>query len=311
MLYRLRTSLAYWRFQRATRQLARTPPVTLSPARTCEVHTMLGQRDLWMYLLAAKSLVSWVRDVQVVVHSDGSLTEDHFAQIERHIPGVRFVRFDEADRRAREALAGRPFLLKWRGVDAAYRRLLDVELWRTGDRVIILDSDVLTNKRPAELVEWIRTGSRPFMLGQPPAGGPDAPREGEHVQAQFLRRVPDISARLNAPALFVQGGTAGFCGYFNEISLDHIERALEVAVDLGLPMQQWGGDQCLVIYLLSIGGGERLPADRYFNFEPSVRGKAANACVIHFYGTHRFEANVYPTLATSVVDRLMNPTATA
>jgi hypothetical protein len=307
MLYRYRTAFRYWRFRRATRHLDRTPPVALSATPQGEVHTMLGSRDVWMYLLASKSLVSWIPDVRVVVHSDGSLSEEHLTQIARHIPGVRFVRFDEADRRAAEALAGSPFLAKWRAVDAAYRRLLDVELWRTSERVVILDSDVLTNRKPTELIDWLKTGTRPFMLGQPPGEDHSAapPREGEHVQAQFLRRVPEISARLAAPPLFVQGGTAGFCGYFREISLERIEKALQTALDLGLPMDQWGGDQCLVIYLLSIGGGERLPSDRYFNFEPSVRGKAANASVIHFYGTHRFDGGVYPELGARVVQRLL------
>jgi len=259
-----------------------------------------------MYLLAIKSFVSWVNEVKVVVHSDGTLSSDDFAAVARHVTGVRFVRFDEADVHARRALADFPFLLRWRSVDAAYRRLIDIELWRTASRAIILDSDVLTNRRPDEVMQWIENGTRPFMLGQPPDDKTrmEGPRSTDHVQAHFLRMVPEISERLGVSPLFVQGGTAGFCGYFDEISLERIESALRTAVELGLPMEQWGGDQCLVIYLLSTRGGVRLPPDQYFNFEPSVRENVGEARVIHFYGTHRFEGGVYPRLAAAVVRRL-------
>jgi hypothetical protein len=69
-------------------------------------------------------------------------------------------------------------------------------------------------------------------------------------------------------------------------------------------MHQWGGDRCLVIYLLSLGGGERLPESRYINFEPSIYAQAEHAAIIHFYGTHRFHRLLYPQLAENCVRRL-------
>jgi hypothetical protein len=306
MLYRLRQSIAQRYFQLSTRRLQHTPPLRSDPEASCEVHTMLGTADVTMYTLAVKSLLSYVPNIAVVVHSDGSLTSRDASHIAAHIQGVRFVQHDEADQRAAVKLRDLPFLARWRATDAAYRRLIDIELWRRTQRIIILDADVLTHHEPREVIEWIDHGTAPFLLGQPSKA--DArqadTRQPEHVQAQFLLHVPQISRHLGLRPLFVQGATAGFCGYFSELSLPRVEAALRAAVDLALPMRQWGGDQCLVIYLLSTAGALRLPPDRYINFEPSIRDEAQDMCMVHFYGTHRFHGLVYPRIAADVVKRL-------
>jgi hypothetical protein len=303
MFFQLRTAIAYRHFARATRALDDTPPLASDRASSCEVHTMLGERDVTMYLLAVKTLLSLVGRLSVVVHSDGSLDAAAVARLRRHVTHIKVVDHATADDRAARALEPFPLLAKWRTHDAAYRRLVDVELWRETPRVIILDSDVLTNSYPAEVAAWAENGSRAFLLGQPARQSSDS-GESTHVQAQFLAKVPEISAALGRTPSFIQGGTAGFCGYLNEITLEVTERALNAALAAGLPMQQWGGDQCLVIYLLSTGSATRLPADRYLNFDPTVRAAAEKACIIHFYGTHRFHARVYPRLAAQAVRRL-------
>jgi hypothetical protein len=309
MLFQLRSALAYRYFAYMTRGLDGTPPLASSAESPCEVHTMLGARDVTMYLLAIKSLLSHLA-LSVVVHSDGTLTADDVARVRRHVDGVRIVGHDEADARATDALSGHPLLAEWRRHDAAYRRLVDVEIWRTARRVIILDSDVLTNRYPYEVAAWVQAGDRPFLLGQA-SQAPSEVRDSSstHVQAQFLAKVPQISTALGTAPLFIQGGTAGFCGYLDEMSLARIEAALAAALAARLPMQQWGGDQCLVIYLLSTRGAQRLPGDRYLNFDPAVQARARDACVIHFYGTHRFRSLVYPRLAADAVRRMFTASA--
>ena len=304
MFYRLRKSLSYGYFRLATRGLDDTPTVRARENAPCEAHTMLGRHDVTMYLLAVKSLLSFEPELAVVVHSDGSLTAHDEARIAANVSGVQFVRYELAEQRAKTELTG-SLLAKWRLHDAAYRRLIDVELWRSRDRVIILDSDVLTIRRPDEVLAWIKGGSKPFLLGQPTPG---AEREDlsatAHVQKRFLHLVPDLSRATGNSPRFLQGTTAGFCGYAHELSLPRIEEALRASLELGLPMEQWGGDQCLIVYLLSAAGAERLPQDRYLNFEPSLKSQMDRAVMVHFYGTHRFHAGTYPRLAADTVRRL-------
>jgi hypothetical protein len=311
MLFQLRSALAYRYFEYRTRGIDRTPPLTSDAASPCEVHTMLGARDVTMYLLAIKSLLTHVPGLSVVVHSDGSLGDADMSRLRRHVTNLKIIDHAAADEAAGRALADFPLLKRWRLHDAAYRRLVDVEIWRRAPRVIILDSDVITNEHPREVAAWARAGERPFMLGQaaknPTPEPGSSPPAMAHVQVQFLAQVPELSRMLQTKALFIQGGTAGFCGYLRELSLERTQTALAAALDLGLPMHQWGGDQCLVIYLLSTAGAERLPGDRYLNFDPSVREAAEGASIIHFYGTHRFHGLVYPRLAAAAVRTMAAP----
>jgi hypothetical protein len=306
MLFRIRQALAYRYFHLRVSGLADTPPVRSHTGSRCELHTMLGRRDLTMYLLAVKSLMSFDPDLAVVVHSDGSLGERDFEHIAAHVTDARFVHFEEAEARAQNRLAS-ALLSEWRAKDAAYRRLIDVELWRDRDRVVILDSDVLTLHKPMDLIAWIAGGQRPFLLGQGGGNRPGPTGSGAHVQALFQQHVPELSQLTGYPNRFLQGATAGFCGYKNEISLERIECALRASLSLGLPMQQWGGDQCLIIYLLSSAAAERLPEDRYLNFEPKLEGLVDAAVMVHFYGTHRFHGGNYPRLAANTVRRLQAP----
>jgi hypothetical protein len=265
---------------------------------------MLGRDDVTMYLLAVKSLMSFDPNLAIVVHSDGSLTQRNVDRISDHISGVRFVRYDEAEERARTALSG-PLLPVWRTKDAAYRRLIDIELWRRREKVIILDSDVLAIREPVEVFDWAAAGTRPFLLGQTPSGSSAQEIiEGSHVQQRFVHSLPEISERTGSSVRFLQGTTAGFCGYRDEISLRSIEQALQASLEVGLPMEQWGGDQCLIIYLLSVAGAERLPQNQYLNFEPKLKPLVDRAVMLHFYGTHRFHAGIYPRLAADAVRRL-------
>src|SRR5262249_55647883 len=160
------------------------------PAAGCEVHTMLGARDLQLYLLAIKSLLRFYRSVGVVIHSDGTLTPRMEAALRHHVPGCRLITPEVADARAREVLGADSFLAGWRRTDVAYRRLIDTELHGAAPKRIILDADILVLRRPEELVRWIEQGEAPFVMGQPPPGGTALPPSGrKHVQDLFMEKL--------------------------------------------------------------------------------------------------------------------------
>jgi hypothetical protein len=298
MLYRLRNRLNYARFRQATRSIDDGPPVACDPAASCEVHTMLGSRDLHMYLIAITSLLRWCPAVRVAVHSDGSLGAAEIRRLERRVPGVRVIDAAEADRRAEERLARYPALRTWRRVDTAYRRLLDTELWATTPKRIIMDADVLVVKQPRALVEWLDAGTSPFLLGQAPTEEADRrARASRHMQAEFRRHLNAIAAACGRQPIFLQGATAGFYGCTNELDLEAIASCLSACDSLHIRMRDWGADQCLVIFLLASAGADLLDPEHCFNFEPECAARCADAHVIHFYGTYRFSRGIYPQLA--------------
>lgn len=307
MFYRLRNHLAYRHFQYKTRRMRSSPPVACDPTAGCEVHTMLGLRDLPLYLIAIKSLLRFYDRLAVVIHSDGTLDALTLALLEHHVPGCRIVAADEADAYAREHIAAGSLLERWRAHDPCYRRLIDTELFSRTPKRIILDSDILVLRHPDEVVSWVETGDRPFLMGQPPLASESRPevKAGDNVQNQFRAQLETLSTKVGLPAEFMQGGTGGFHGAVgDELSLPRIERVLQACLDLNLPMQQWGSDQCLIIYLLSTAGALRLSTEDYLNYTPERVPHPEQATLLHFYGTHRFYQGIYQTLAADMIGDL-------
>jgi hypothetical protein len=300
MFYSLVSKVNYSAFRISTHDVHASPPLECDPGAPCEIHTMLGGRDLPLYLVAIKSLLRFHGAVAVVIHSDGTLDPAHSATLHRHVPGCRIIPTAEADERARHVLGEDSFLSRLRGFDPCYRRLVDTELLGTTQRRIVMDSDILVLRRPREVIDWIGRGDRPFLIGQPPAS-PAAGGRPRNVQAIFLENLDRVSEAVGLPGAFSRGTTAGFYGCTGELDLHEVGRVVEAALDLGLPMREWGGDQCVTVYLLSVAGADRLSPDRYLNFSPRSRAQTEAADLVHFYGTHRFYKGVYARLARRVI----------
>ena len=319
MLYRVRNYLNYAYFRRRTRDIVKTPPTPCRPDEACEVHTMLSARDLPLYLVAAKSFLRFHSTVSVVIHDDGSLDRNCTEALGKHVPGCRVVRAAEANRVAEQALQSWPLLRRFRGLDCSWRRLVDTELWSRASKRIIMDSDIVTLKPLNDLMDWAESGDRPFLMGMPPPR-PFSPRAAAsalvpvraHIQTKFKAKVLELAAAMGVPAAFEDGATGGFYGCRAEdMAFPRIEQLLKVSLEMGVPMEEWGGEQCVVIFLLSIAGAFRLDPSRYVNFAPDAADGIATAALVHFYGTHRFWKNLYSRFAAQVVRELHKVEAAA
>jgi hypothetical protein len=310
MLYRLRNNLNYSWFKFATRAIKATPPIPCDPAGTCAIHTMAGTGDLPLYLVAIKSFLHFYPHVAVVVHSDGSLDASAQSALKHHVPGIRIVSIKEADDRAANLLGKDSFLFRSRRgtleQQISWRRLIDTELWESPKRKILMDSDVITIRRPDEMIDWIEGQGGPFLFGQPrDATQPAPPPDMRLVQNIFKSKIEELSRGMGMPSHFLDGTTSGCYGSSGEMSLPTIEKIIKVCVEVGIPIEQWGCEQCAVIYLLSNSGGERLNPQRYINFDPSCEPRLGEVATVHFYGTHRFYKNLYTNLARRVA-RVLN-----
>jgi hypothetical protein len=266
---------------------------------------MLSAHDVPMYLVAVKSLLRFYPSLAIVVHSDGTLRARDEELVRHHVPECKVVDVKAADERARRHLGESSFLWNVRNFDAAYRRLVDTELWNDSCKRIIMDSDVIVLKNPVELISWIEDGATPFLMGQPPKPPTNGVVRSTHVQPIFKARVDEIAAVIGRPAAFLDGGTGGFYGCSRELALDRVEPLLRACIDLDIPIRIWGGDQCAIIYMLSSCGAIRLDSERYMNFGPDCVDKVEGATLLHFYGTYRFLGNVYPDLSNRVITELL------
>jgi hypothetical protein len=304
MLYRVRKRLNVLRFWMAARGIYRTPPTPCDPAADCTIHTMLGHGDFLMYLVAIKSFFRFRPAARVTAHSDGTLTPGDESVLRQHVPGIRIVGRDEADERAKERL--NPFLLEWRAIDASWRRVTDTELWCETPRRMIIDSDILTIRKPDVVLEWVAGsgGGRQLLFGAPdgPPSGPIPVGSGpKQIQTVFREKLAEVALGSGRAAEFYQGATSGYYGCGAEVSLEAIERVIRAGLAAGVPMREWGGEQALVVYLLSTSDPVRLDPRKYTNFAPEVVPRLNEVAVAHFYGTHRYHDGVYPRLAKQAV----------
>ncbi len=313
MFYRLRNYLNYAHFRRCTRGIHHTPPTPCRPDAACELHTMLSRRDLPLYLVAAKSFLRFHADIAVVIHDDGSLDKACLATLDRHLPGCRIVRAAEADAKATEALRAWPLLRRFRALDASWRRLTDTELWSHTGKRIIMDSDIITLRPPHEVIDWIQSDERPFLMGKPSAT-PFVPTNqpaptNAHVQTKFKAKVAELASALGVPPVFEDGTTSAFYGCRPEtLPLERVERLLQAAADSGVPMHEWGGEQCTVVFLLSVAGANRLSSEHYLNYYPEVEDRLSTAALVHFIGTNRFRRGHYFRMASMLIAELADNT---
>jgi len=160
----------------------------------------------------------------------------------------------------------------------------------------------------------MKRGQVPLLFGQPPShqAAEIFSAGKKHIQTVFRENVGAISSRLRLPDQFPQGATGGFYGCVGtELSLPAVEKLFRVCLDLGIPMSEWGGEQCTVIYLLGAAGAFRLAPDKYLNFEPNLEDKIDSAHVVHFLGFCRFYKNLYTKYASQLVRALPSTNTTA
>jgi hypothetical protein len=149
--HRQRERAARARFGNAKRGLGPVP--ALRPTKA-EMHMLCGRAHVEMGLWSAWSLLRTAPDVELYVHSDGSLDDGLPAEWRRLLPDTILVSRSAADERFRESIGSRfPRLAEWRGSFVLAGRLFDMHLFGEHDVVMHMDTDVLFFTRPNELLE--------------------------------------------------------------------------------------------------------------------------------------------------------------
>ncbi len=131
------------------------------------VHMLVSSRTWDAGLLSAVSLESSSgRSWQFFFHDDGTLDERVVERILQRLPDARVVRRADADERARNFLAGHPKCLEHRAKHNLFLKFFDFAAWASGDRFIVLDSDVIFFRRPPEIMDWVESGSQDYRYNE-------------------------------------------------------------------------------------------------------------------------------------------------
>lgn len=160
-----------WRSARGRRAMeraaARLPPLPRGPAAPrLEVHYLTGRRFWYQTAFCAHSLLRHAGEpVRVVLIDDGTLQADQTEVLRRLIPDFELVPPDAIQSRLDRHLpaARYPALRARRLVYPHLRKLTDVHAGQAGWR-LVLDSDMLFFHRPAALLDWLASPTRPCHM---------------------------------------------------------------------------------------------------------------------------------------------------
>ncbi len=120
-----------------------------------EVHMLLHHQRILEGIWALYSFAHYSRErSQIFVHSDGSLTDVDRGQLLRVLPGARVITRAQSDQlvEARLQELGLSRSVRFRRGLVFALKLFDPFFFGTQPRFVLLDSDVLVFRRPAELL---------------------------------------------------------------------------------------------------------------------------------------------------------------
>ncbi len=147
--------VAYYR-DVVRRQVLRTCPVDTAQGGAAEIHALTSGQD-WLNLIwTLKSFYYFSnKRYALCIHEDGSLPHDAFPILERHFPGARIIRRTQADREVLAALAAYPRCYELRRTNTLSLKVFDFRHYLQAERMVLLDSDILFFREPAELLRRI------------------------------------------------------------------------------------------------------------------------------------------------------------
>ena len=137
---------------------AALPPLPEPAAAGAEVHTLCGEAQAGMGLWAVWSLMRFLPEARLVVHSDGTLAPATVVRWRQLMPGARFVAHEEGMAAAGQRLTDVPRVLDWTrryhfGLKLGFHAVAEA------DRIVDMDSDVLVLSEPRAVRDCLASGT--------------------------------------------------------------------------------------------------------------------------------------------------------
>ena len=117
------------------------------------VSTLICHRDVPLGLHCLDSLVKSVPGASLVVHDDGTLTNEDVESLSKTLPVAEFVPRRRADELVHEALRRYPACSRMRGENVLMLKLFDVALMSVDADIRYCDTDVLFFRSTSDLLE--------------------------------------------------------------------------------------------------------------------------------------------------------------
>jgi len=280
------------------RGILRTAPLRQRPAPV-RIVSMVAAEHILMYLVAIKTFYRQLPGGSITVLDDGSLTERHHATLRHHLGEIEIVAIGDVD------TGPCP-----RG--GCWERLLLVLDRVPGTYVVQLDSDMLTTAAIPEVVAAIRDnraftlkgGPTQAIVGLEAAATQVAGFNGEFMQVRAERALPGLEPGLGDR--YVRG-SAGFAGFARGGPARAVAERFSSAMQrmVGSSWSEWGSEQVTSNFVVANSPDAiALPWPKYCCFFPKV--EVADAAMIHFIGTWRFQRGVYLRKSRAAIAQLLS-----
>jgi hypothetical protein len=125
--------------------------------RSIPIHLLTGAEDWRLAAWMLASFFHFTGDAwPIVVHDDGTLTDEARDTLPAMFPRVRFISRGESDIAMAKALVSFPHCADYRSSHPLALKVFDIPHFAESERFMVFDSDLLFFKKPAEILAWVR-----------------------------------------------------------------------------------------------------------------------------------------------------------
>jgi len=276
----------------------KTPPVTCDPTSDFVLVSQLHHPDMTMFMLAAKSLLRYIRPKGLVLVDDGLTATDRDV-LKAHFDNVRFVPRFEIN-------------AEYCPTGGTWERLLTLSEINSNSFVIQMDSDTLTLNEPTEVLKCLSSGSS-FTLGTSSGRSfIEFDKASEYAFSSQSAHIQNLAERVlgifpGKEKLKYVRGCSGFTGFAKgHLPKDRIQSFSKQMTSLvgEERWKEWGTEQVSSNYMAANAPVSIvLPVERYPFW---MLGMDLNHAVfVHFFGTYRFQGGEYLRRGMAVIDDLL------
>lgn len=192
------------------------PQIPAPDSVKVEIHMLCGKKQLDMGVWASWSILRFMSNAILYVHSDGTLQDEDYQRWRQVIPNALFISKNEADIVVKSRIASSyPRIYNWRCNNWCGGQVIDIHLFGQSDRLISMDSDVLCFKEPIELLKAVSNNCAVF-------------RWNKDLRTAYSQEIEVLNAVTGI--VLPESLNAGFllAPRFDDSFWEHLEKALAV-----------------------------------------------------------------------------------
>jgi len=258
-----------------------------------EVHTLLCHRDVESGIICLGSLLKYSRDpLGLIIHDDGSLTEEDTAKLRLALNGPKIILRKDADKIINNLLKEYPNCKKFRDTIILGLKLFDVALLGDND-VAYCDSDILFLKSFKSLFVWENEDSDALFM--------EDIQNAYSINPLHLSKNTILMSKINAGIFFIRR---------NKYRLDYLEKILSnKKIKKAFKHPVWAEQTCWAFAAYNLNA--RIYNPHQIRILTNNLELTDETVAIHFISAHRGALKAYKNYqcSTDQVHRITTHTA--